>query len=207
MLCRLTQCVTGGTSSTGMSLRGCTLAQAVVLPHHPVRMMQHSGTAARGLCYRASTPHFLDFGKHKGKRMEDVARDVKYVKWALSCKSPQGGHAAFVAYLQESGHPATVDPELDDEEINALDDFEDADNSHYEIIRPDGKILRLPNDGKLRCDVCGKACKDEQALNKHYRIHIRERNKRSGVGNGKKRNKKPRRNGNHALLPPPRGRR
>mmetsp|Transcript_55533 Transcript_55533/g.62005 ORF Transcript_55533/g.62005 Transcript_55533/m.62005 type:complete len:136 (-) Transcript_55533:62-469(-) len=124
-------------------------------------------------------------------------------------QEPTGWTRSLRSYLQESGHPAaTVDPELDDEEINALDDFEDADNhSHYDILRPDGKILRLPNDGKVRCDVCGKACKDEQALNKHYRIHLRERNKRSGVGNGKKRNKKPRRNGNHALLPPPRGRR
>lgn len=58
------------------------------------------------------------------------------------------------------------------------------------------------NDGELRCDVCGRICKNEQALEKHYRIHIRERNKRSGRGNGIKPNKKPRRNGNHALLPP-----
>ena len=58
------------------------------------------------------------------------------------------------------------------------------------------------NDGELRCDVCGRSCKNEQALEKHYRIHIRERNKRSGRGNGIKPNKKPRRNGNHALLPP-----
>ena len=71
-----------------------------------------------------------------------------------------------------------------------------------EITRRDGYVLRFPNDGKLRCDVCGKICKNEQALEKHYHIHIRERNKRSGRGDGKKPNKKPRCNGNYALLPP-----
>ena len=151
--------------------------------------------------------------------MEEAARDTEYVKWVLSRKSPVGGLAKFVAYLQDNGHQATIDHGQSEADDNAWiehciehsietdqdyfdDEYDLQEDSHYEIIRPDGKVLRLPNDGKLRCDVCGKACKDEKALNKHYRIHIRERNKRSGVGNGKKPNKKPRRNGKHALLPP-----
>ena len=150
--------------------------------------------------------------------MAEAARDTKYVKWALSHKSPEVGLATFVVYLQDNGHQATVDHEqsedddawierciedsIETDEDGFDDEYDLQEDSHYEIIRPDGYILRLPNDGKLRCDVCGKICKDQKALDKHYRIHIRERNKRSGVGNGKKPNKKPRRNGKHALLPP-----
>lgn len=82
------------------------------------------------------------------------------------------------------------------------DVYDESEADTVEITRPDGHVLSFPNDGKLRCDVCGRICKNEQALEKHDHIHIRERNKRSGRGNGKKPNQKPRRNGNHALLPP-----
>ena len=42
--------------------------------------------------------------------MEEAARDTKYVKWVLSRKSPGGGLAKFVAYLQDNDeHQATID--------------------------------------------------------------------------------------------------
>ena len=110
-------------------------------------------------------------------------------------------HSAFprlqARYLHDKQRVRDAEHSEYDEDV-----YDESEADTVEITRPDGYVLRFPNDGKLRCDVCGRICKNEQALQKHYRIHIRERNKRSGRGNGKKPNKKPRRNGNHALLPP-----
>jgi hypothetical protein len=87
-------------------------------------------------------------------------------------------------------------------------------NTTAELSIPQQDLLPAsPDPDAVSCDVCGKIFRPnkkataEQRLHKHYKIHIRERNKRSGRGNGKRPNKKPWRRrrgkaGEHALLPP-----
>ena len=59
-------------------------------------------------------------------------------------------------------------------------------------------------DNGLVCDVCNKRFRTQRKLKNHYKMHLRERNKRSGRGNGKKHSGGRRRKGKkgeHALLP------
>lgn len=200
------------------SMRGTTTSATKTV--RPAWVTSRSTPALRSFCTESSLKPHVQVSVRKAAAMSQLspmlARNktcaIKGTAFFAGLNDLVGSpvHSAFPRLQARYLHvkQCVRDAEYSEYDEDVYDESE-ADTVEYWSTgwsSTDGHVLRFPNDGKLRCDVCGRICKNEQALQKHYHIHRknshRERNKRSGRGNGKKPNKKPRRNGNHALLPP-----